>query len=406
MNAIIEQIAACKRTSEAPYSAYLYDMEALRRHAASSIAALPPYCRLYYAVKANPEEPILRALSESVHGFEVASFGEMEKVRRAAPAAPVIFGGPGKTDAEIEGALQLGVQLFHVESRNELQRIGHIASRLGIVAPVLLRVNLRASLPDATLTMAGPRSQFGIDEHEIPDVISLAGTLPSIKLEGFHLHSLSNNLSSERHIQLVKLYCSRVMEWIRMFNLDISYLNAGGGIGVNYAELDDQFDWRAFTEGLAGEVSEVCPPGVTVIFECGRYLSAFCGYYAAEVLDVKHNHGHGFVVIRGGTHHFRLPSSWQHNHPFRILPIERWDYPFARAELTDAEITIAGELCTPKDVLARDIYVEKVRIGDIVLFELAGAYGWTISHHDFLSHPHPQHLFIHEQGSHLQVSAR
>lgn len=173
-----------------------------------------------------------------------------------------------------------------------------------------------------------------------------------------------------------------------------SYLNAGGGIGVNYEDLERQFDWETFVGRLGPVLEEGLAHGEEVLFECGRYLTAACGYYAAEVLDLKRNHGKSYAVVRGGTHHFRLPVSWQHSHPFEIVPVDRWDYPFARKELGDDEITVVGQLCTPKDVLARDAHVPRVRIGDVILFRHAGAYGWAISHHDFLSHPHPEQIYL------------
>lgn len=137
-----------------------------------------------------------------------------------------------------------------------------------------------------------------------------------------------------------------------------------------------------------------CTPGVTVLFECGRYLTASCGYYGGEVLDIKKNHGKNYIIIRGGIHHFRLPDAWQHSHPFQVIPVNQWEYPFPRKELYDSEITVAGQLCTPKDVIAKDAFVSRVRIGDVILFPYAGAYGWEISQHDFLSHPHPEHIYL------------
>jgi len=98
--------------------------------------------------------------------------------------------------------------------------------------------------------------------------------------------------------------------------------------------------------------------------------------------------------LRGGSHHFRLPVSWQHNHPFVILARDAWPYPFSRPGVHDAPVTLCGELCTPKDVLARDVHVDDLRAGDCVAFSLAGAYGWHISHHDFLSHPHPERVYL------------
>jgi diaminopimelate decarboxylase len=131
-----------------------------------------------------------------------------------------------------------------------------------------------------------------------------------------------------------------------------------------------------------------------IVFECGRFIAADCGYYVTEVVDLKRNHGKYFAILRGGTHHFRLPASWQHNHPFSILPNETWPYAFERPSIGGAAVTLCGELCTPKDVLARDVEVEQLRVGDRIVFKLAGAYGWHISHHDFLSHPHPERKFI------------
>ena len=394
MKRILDYIAEKKQQSSQPVCAFVYDLNELRDHVAHRVVTLPETCRLYYAIKANSEPAILEAIAPIVHGFEVASLGEVRKVRAIDADIPIIFGGPGKTDEEIEGAIDNRVSLLHVESLHELQRAAWIAEKRCIVLPILLRVNLRGPLPSATLAMAGRPTQFGIDEELIPEAIRLALASDHLKLEGFHLHSLSNNLDAQTHVELVQYYCERVGQWASEFDLTISTLNAGGGIGVNYADLDSQFDWPLFTRELGKMLAEKGLPGVEVLFECGRYLTAHCGYYAVEVLDIKRNHGKNYVIIRGGTNHFRLPVSWQHSHPFEVVPVERWDYPFARRELQGEPITVVGQLCTPKDVLATDIEVPSVRIGDVILFRHAGAYGWAISHHDFLSHPHAELIYL------------
>ncbi|WP_245534013.1 type III PLP-dependent enzyme [Effusibacillus pohliae] len=364
-------------------------------------------------MKANSEAPVLKALAPIVHGFEAASLGEIEKVRAVDLEIAVIFGGPAKTDDEIAGAIGYRVSLLHVESLHELQRIEYIAGQLQTVVPILLRVNLRGPLSAAQLQMAGVPTQFGIDEVRVAEAIRLARRLPHVDLQGFHFHSMSNNLDAAGHVRFVDLCIRKSQEWASEFRLPLSYLNAGGGIGVNYQDVEQQFDWDAFTSGLdrmireqemlagmmeparMGAVSQDQGlPAGSLLFECGRYLTAACGYYAAEVVDIKQNHGKQFAVVRGGSHHFRLPAAWKQSHPFTVVPVEEWHYPFPRPELRDSAITVAGELCTPNDVLARDVFVPRVRIGDVILFRYAGAYGWSISHHDFLSHPHPEHIFL------------
>lgn len=393
MEHIVDFIRTIKSQDNAPCCAYIYDLDQLRRHAIQTIQNLPSSCQLFYAIKANSEARILQELSPIVHGFEVASGGEIEKVRAVDSDAPILFGGPGKTDEEIASAIHYRVKLLHVESLHELQRVNHIAAQMQATVPILLRVNLRGSLPSATLHMAGAPTQFGIAEEDIPKAITLAQQCPHVDLHGFHFHSISNNLDAYQHVQLIRHYITSASNWAKAFSVNLRHLNVGGGIGINYAKLECQFDWPIFTSQLDALIREL-RPGLTLLFECGRYLSAACGYYAAEVLDVKFTHGKWFTVIRGGNHHFRLPGAWQHNHPFQVVPVDEWRFPFPRPEVCGNAMTIAGELCSPKDLLARDVPVERVRAGDILLFPYAGAYGWHISHHDFLSHPHPQMHYL------------
>jgi diaminopimelate decarboxylase len=378
-----------------PLCAYVYDLGALRAHARRLVTTLPEHCRLFYAIKANSDPSILRALSGLVSGFEVASIGEATRAREAEPSLPIMFGGPGKTDDELAEAIRLGIQTLHVESLHELRRAQYIAAGLDKQVPVLLRVNIRGVLPTSTLRMGGSATQFGVDETDVPEAIALAQASSHSVLRGFHFHSVSNNLDAAAHVELVRDYLARAKHWARVFGLRVDYVNAGGGIGVNYASLEQQFDWAAFVRGLR-EVMEGNRglPGGAILFECGRYVTSFCGYYAAEVLDLKRNHGKAFVIVRGGTHHCRLPASWQHSQPFTVLPVDSWSYPFPRPEIRGEAITIAGQLCTPKDVLARDCPIDRVRVGDVIVFHLVGAYGWSISHHDFLSHPHPARVYV------------
>lgn len=388
LDAIVLELAGDGRE---PVCAYIYDVAALRRRSRALVRRLPPRCRLFYAMKANSDPVLLAALAPIVHGFEAASIGEVRKARAIAPQAAVIFGGPGKTDAELDEACACGTELIHVESLNELYRLERIAARRGALAPVLLRVNLRGPLPSATLHMAGTPTQFGIDEAELPRALSALAACRHVDMHGFHLHCLSNSLDASVHLDLIGGYLQRAAAWQRSSGRAVRVLNVGGGIGVDYANPEPGFDWQSFCAGLEALRG---PEGPELVFECGRFITAACGVYAAEVIDLKQNHGKTFAIVRGGTHHFRLPASWQHSHPFRVIAIEAWGYPFERAEVRDTAVSIAGQLCTPKDLLARDAHVARLRIGDVVLFTLAGAYGWSISHHDFLSHPHPKVIHV------------
>lgn len=393
--AVQDYVASCP----SPVCGYVYDLAPLRRRCEQLRARLPAGCRLFYAVKANCDPPVLRTLLGVVDGFEVASLGEIEKVRAIGADATIVFGGPGKTDAELAGALQHGVAMVHIESEHQLRRLDWLAGQRGAVADILLRVNPAHAPARANLRMGGQPTQFGIAQDQVPAVLEVARQCRHVRLQGLHFHAVSNNLDARAHLALVAHYLALASAWREQHGLPLRWLNAGGGIGVDYADPAHSFDWAGFCQGLAPLLAPQAPPVPQLVFECGRFLAAGCGHYVAEVIDLKTCFGRWFAILRGGSHHFRLPSSWQHDHPCFVIEREHWPYPFARPTALGQRITLCGELCTPKDVLARDVPLPRLRVGDCIAFPLAGAYGWHISHHDFLSHPHPQRLFLEDSST-------
>ena len=394
------RVAAALREQRAhrggPVCAYVYDLATLREQADRLRRALPAWCEVYYAVKANANPDVLAEVAALADGFEVSSYGELSHVLRAtgepANGPPrMVFSGPGKSDADLAGALRAGIELFNVEGFTELHRLQWTAGRLGIRAQVTLRVNPRTMMLSGSHIMAGAPSQFGIDEGQLPAAVALARTLPDVDLRGLHFHAVSNNLHAGAHARFVERCLEAAGDVEAREGVALPVVNVGGGLGVDYDD-GPGFDVEAFGARLAE-----LPAGRRVLLEPGRFLAAGCGYYAVEVLDVKRTHGRYFVVVRGGVHHFRLPSTphaGERGHPFAVLPVEEWDYPFPRPQAENVPVSVAGELCTPRDVLARDTWVERVRAGDVLVFPLAGAYGWEISHHDFLAHPHPDQIVL------------
>ncbi len=388
--------ARAARLPAAELPAYVHDLAALDDHARAVRAALPQEVELYYAAKANPAPEILTALAPHVSGYEVASGGELAHVRAAVPDHPLAFGGPGKTEAELRLALDLGVERFHVESEQELRMLAALADERPSDAPapeILLRVNLPAGESDlggAALAMGGRPSPFGLDPGRAEGCLPLLrGT--RLRLRGVHAH-LASGLDAAAQLAVA----DRVTAWARDLDerhgLGLSEVNVGGGMAVDYGRPDARFDWAAYGKGLAELAARHA--GFTLRVEPGRSLTVHCGWYVTEVLDLKHSHGEAFAVVRGGTHHLRTPATKGHDQPFSVLPVEEWGRPWARPAVREEAVTLSGQLCTPKDTLAARVPVAELRVGDRVAFAMAGAYAWNISHHDFLMHPRPTFHYL------------
>lgn len=367
-----------------PVSAYLYDRTTLTDRITAVKAALPTGSRLYYAMKANSRPELVATAARHCHGIEIASPGELATATTAR-ARHLLYGGPSKTDHALTAALTNPIAVtVNVEGRNELRRLDHLARRLDTVADIALRVNRNTPVPNGTHRMTGTPTPFGIDAADLGEAVALARDLPGLRLTGLHLHAVSNNLDARAHADFVADGLRYAEQTAHRHGVDWETVNLGGGIGVDPAANTD-FDLAGFAERMRA----MPEPPFTPVFELGRYLAAEAGWYACEVTDIKTTHGRSFAVVRGGTHHFRLPAAWGYDHPAAVHPVEAWPYPWYRPEVTDTTVDVTGELCTPRDVLCRGLPVARLRIGDVLVFARTGAYGWDISHHDFLSHPHP-----------------
>ncbi|MBA3488243.1 MAG: alanine racemase [Longispora sp.] len=357
-----------------PVCAYWYDPQMFTERVRALRATLPDGARLLYAVKANSHRVFVEAAAAYTDGCEVASGGEFVKAV-AAGARTIIASGPGKTDAYLRAAVTASVPvIINVESVWELQRLIAVAD--GPV-DVCVRVNRSTVNVTGSHRMTGVPTPFGVDEKSLRAVMDLAADSRQVTVRGLHLHAVSNNFDAAAHVAFIR----EAVAFTDAHLPDATVINVGGGLGVDYLGERD-FDLAVFARGL--------PRDPRLVFEVGRYLVADAGHYAAEVIDLKRNHGKWFAVLRGGTHHFRLPAAWGYDHPFRVHPVEDWPYALTRPEVTDVAVTVVGELCTPRDVLCRDQHVPRLRVGDVLVFDRAGAYGYEVSHHDFLSHDPPQ----------------
>jgi diaminopimelate decarboxylase len=375
--------------------AYAWDLVGLRARARGIRAAMPAAVEVLYAAKANPEAAFLRTLAGPegpLDGVEVASGGELAHVRAVVPGARTAFGGPGKTPLDLEAALRGGVDRIHVESPHELRVLAVVADRLGATADVLLRANpprpaAAGEVPAGeVLAMGGGPSPFGMDEAGLAECLAVLGDAPWLRLRGLHAH-LTSGLGAADMARLAGDVLRWAVGWAGRNRVRLDECNLGGGMGVDYRRPTAGFDWARYGAALARLAT--AHPDLTLRVEPGRAIAAYDGYYLTRVIDLKDSHGEAFAVLAGGTHHLRTPAAKGHDQPFVVLPVPMWPWSWPRPGVRDRAVTLVGRLCTPKDVLARNVPISQLRAGDLVVFTMAGAYGWNISHRDFLMHPPP-----------------
>ena len=328
-------------------------------------------------------------MAKLVDGFDVASAGELERVKDLGLA--VSFAGPGKSWTDVESAIRGGVTL-NLESEGEALKAVTYGLRLGIVPKVAIRVNPPFGLKGAGMKMGGLGSQFGIDHERVPALVREI-VAAGADWQGLHIFAGSQALHAEALIELQRETVS-LAAWIAdEAGHAPRHVNLGGGFGIPYFAKDEPLDVEAVGAALAKTLDE--RPKILrdteFAIELGRWLVGEAGVYLTRIVDKKVSRGKTFLVTDGGLHHMLAASG-------NFGQLLRRNYPVAIANRISAEaeeeVSVVGCLCTPLDMLADEAMLPRAEVGDLVAVFCAGAYGLSASPRGFLSQPEAREVLV------------
>lgn len=388
--------------AKTPY--FVYNADTVSKRIGELRDALGPETAIYFSIKANPSLGLCQVMAAHQVGAELASIGELAVAQKAGfPASKTIFAGPGKTHEELEAAVKLGLESVNVESAGELERLSAIATQLKKPVRVCLRINPRAQVKGAQMRMGGGPLQFGIDEENIPEVIQRFKSHAYLKFVGIHVYIGSQIFD----IDALVTHCQEVVtlaeDVAHNLGTPLEMIDFGGGFAVPYFENSVDFDLASFGARYRSEVVTRCKQSrllqnAQLVIELGRYLVAEAGLYVTRVLDVKTSRGTTFVVTDGGMNH-HITATGNFGQVFRKA------YPVAvlnrMGETCDTPASVVGPCCTPLDVLGQKIALPRVEVGDLIGVYYSGAYGYSASSLNFLSHPTPAEVLVQKGKMHL-----
>ena len=244
--------------------------------------------------------------------------------------------------------------------------------------------------------MGGVPSQFGVDLTELT-IDSPIQNFSHLKLKGIHVYNGTRILDAEglaKNMEKIFALAERLSEdW----ELEFECLDLGGGFGVPYFDNEKTLDVGRLTELLVPlfQDSKQKNPQMRLIIESGRYLVAESGAFISKVCDVKQSHGEHFLVTDGGMN-CHMAATGIGALLKRNFPIVTLSHPEAREIDHHIPYNITGPLCTPGDLIGRDVMFPKMKVGDYVAILVAGAYGPSASPVLFLSHGHPAEVLIYK----------
>jgi diaminopimelate decarboxylase len=379
--------------------AYVYQLDALRSSCEALRASLPAGSSLYYSLKANPHPLIVRTLLEAGCSAEVSSPGELRTALEAG-AAPegILYTGPGKTEAEIELALEKAGVWLSVESPVELRRIEGVAARLDVEPSCLLRINPRLDARGVGLAMAGHPSQFGADEGWVCAQAEAFRT-ERARIRGLHLYVGSNIESVDGLLDAFGVALAAVSPVCAALGIVPEVVDLGGGFGHPYARQGSRPELNGLAMPLRARLDETLKvfgeSRPHVAFESGRYLAGMCGTLLCSVQDAKLSRGQRFVVLDSGINHL---GGMQGLRRLRGLTVELVGPETCRGDSRDLELDgladVVGPLCTPLDNWLRRSALPDLQEGDVVSVYNVGAYALTASLVCFLSRELPVEVVL------------
>jgi diaminopimelate decarboxylase len=320
-----------------------------------------------YAIKANMNLAVVRLLIARGAGVDVTSGGELFRALRAGgDPGKLVFSGVGKTDEEIDSALEAGIKQFNVESRAELRRIDAVAEARGAIAPVAFRVNPDVDPRTHPYISTGLRtSKFGIPIGEAVAAYAEAKALEHVRVVGVDCHIGSQLTSVQPFADALAKLRSLVCE-LRDAGHAIEIIDVGGGLGVTYANERPP----TAEEYAAAVLSAIGDLGCEIVLEPGRSIVANAGLFVTRVLFDKRNEAKHFVVIDGAMNDLIRPAlyeAYQHIEP--VGP------PRDGSNVVD----VVGGVCESSDFLATARTLPELERGDLLAVHSAGAYGFAMS---------------------------
>lgn len=363
-----EDVPLSRIAAEVGTPVYVYSAATLTRHFKLFQQALDWTEHLVcFAVKSNSNLAVLKLLGDLGAGMDIVSAGEYARARAAGvPSERIVFSGVGKTAAEMRMVLEGGIRQFNVESEPELELLSQVASSLGVVAPIAVRVNPDVDAKTHEKIATGKsENKFGIPIAKAREVYARAAALPGIEVVGIDMHIGSQLTDLEPFRQAY----AKMAELTRVLRADghaIRRLDMGGGLGIPYRRDNNApplpIEYGQVIRDAVGDL------GCEIEIEPGRNISGNAGILLSSVIYLKEGEGRDFLILDAAMNDLIRPAMYSAHHD--IVPVVE-----QAPGVAVAPFDVVGPVCETGDTFEKAVELPKLAAGDLVALRSAGAYG-------------------------------
>ena len=320
-----------------------------------------------FAMKANSNLAVLKALVQEGAGFDIVSGGELKKAQLVkADMKKIAYASVGKTDEEIADAIRAGILIFNVESKPELKNIERIAGKMKKTVQVALRINPDIEAPTHEKINTGSlKKKFGIDLKTAKSIFLDRKAYRHLQINGVHIHIGSQITQSGPFMAAIEKALAFI-DGLEADGVKIEYFDIGGGWGILYKDEAPQ---------TAQEYAKKLLPlfkGRTfcLIMEPGRFIAGNAGIFVTKKLYTKDNGVKKFMIVDAGMNDLVRPSMYGAYHG--IVPVKL-------SKVKNIVCDVVGPICESGDVFAHDRKIPDLQDGAYLALLSAGAYGYAMA---------------------------
>lgn len=332
------------------------DQAAVRKQYRALVKALPGV-RMHYALKPLPHSAVVATLKAEGCCFDLATNGEVDlMLENQINPDDCIHTHPIKRDSDIRYALEYGCKVFVFDNPIELEKFIPYQDK----AQLLLRVSFPN--PESKVDLS---KKFGCTPEATLPLLRKAQEL-GLNVIGLSFHVGSQVPNSRRHVEAITA-CNQLIRDAAAENINLQVLDIGGGFPVNYAADGADLDIYEFCAPIREALSNT-PEGIRLLAEPGRFISAPCMTSVSSVMGKAERFGRMWYYLDDGLYGSYSGQLFDHiNYPKSA--------PYATGEALPA--VLAGPTCDSIDVLADDIDLPALNVGDVIIGKMMGAYTWA-----------------------------
>ncbi len=352
------------RVCETPF--YVYSQEAITQKVKMTNKILGN--NIFFSVKSNSNQAILRLMNSLNVGADVVSIGELKRCLSAGfSPSKIIYEGVGKSKTDLIYAIEKNIRLINTESLEEIKLIQKLALEKNKIVNIGVRLNPNIDGGTISKISTGKKTdKFGIEINEIEEIVNLVSGCNNLNLIGVSCH-IGSQISNIDAYKNTFIEMKKAADKFISSGINIKHVDLGGGFHVQYNKHDPNFK----IDDLKNELNSCFNSSTYELsFEPGRYLIAEAGILVTTIINTKQNGGVNYLIVDAGMNTLIRPALYNAHHDIETISKKNDNF---------VKYTVAGPICESSDIFIKNILLSKQSMGDILVIKNTGAYGKVMS---------------------------